>query len=120
MWTRWGRVRAMTNEKSSTPGVDDTDALYRKEGNTPLHVVREAIRDVDMSTCPHPPGAVSTLFEPIDWEARLQAAVAKTLQQRRVKLAERAMFAERRNHGLKARHAQKLAQIKNQQTKEQP
>ncbi|GIF16206.1 hypothetical protein [Actinoplanes teichomyceticus] len=44
-----------------------------------------------------------------DWEARLQAAVAETLRKREEQRATRQEFAERRRHGLAARHQQKLA-----------
>jgi hypothetical protein len=44
----------------------------------------------------------------IDWEARLRAAVEETLRKRARRNAERAEFKRRRNHGLKARHQQKL------------
>lgn len=52
------------------------------------------------------------VIEPIDWEARLKAAVEKTLRDRDAKRAERAMFAERRNYGLVQRHNTKLARIR--------
>lgn len=50
-----------------------------------------------------------TGIEPIDWDARLRAAVEETLRKREARRNERETFARRRNHGLKARHAAKLA-----------
>jgi hypothetical protein len=50
--------------------------------------------------------------EPIDWDARLRAAVEKTLAEKARRRAERLEFQTRRNHGLVARHARKLARKK--------
>jgi hypothetical protein len=52
-----------------------------------------------------------------EWDKRLERAVAETLRRRRARKAERQELAERRNHGLRARHTAKLARI--QQQKEQ-
>jgi hypothetical protein len=52
---------------------------------------------------------VATDIKPIDWEARIQAAVAETLQKRQARRAERQELDVRRQAGLTARHARKLA-----------
>lgn len=49
-----------------------------------------------------------TTFDPTPWEERLRIAVEKTLQQRAVKLAERAQLKRNRDFGLAKRHAKKL------------
>lgn len=56
-------------------------------------------------------GEDMTEFEPIDWEARLRAAVEETLRKRAKRRAERLEFQTRRNYGLQARHAAKLARM---------
>jgi hypothetical protein len=48
-------------------------------------------------------------IEPIDWDARLQAAVEETLRKRAQRKAERLEFKRRRDYGLKARYAAKEA-----------
>lgn len=50
---------------------------------------------------PHP--------EPIDWDARLRAAVEATLARRAERRNERAALATSRRRGLEQRHANKLA-----------
>jgi hypothetical protein len=52
--------------------------------------------------------------QPVDngWEQRLRDAVADTLRRRAEAAAWRAEFAERRRHGLAARHREKLARAK--------
>lgn len=52
-----------------------------------------------------------TEFEPIDWEARLRAAVEETLRKRAQRRAERLEFQTRRAYGLQQRHAAKLQRI---------
>ncbi|MEV6306470.1 hypothetical protein AB0M02_44175 [Actinoplanes sp. NPDC051861] len=47
-------------------------------------------------------------IEPIDWRARLEAAVEKTIRDRANRKAERAQLKARRDYGLKARHRNKL------------
>jgi hypothetical protein len=53
--------------------------------------------------------------QPVDdgWEQRLRDAVADTVRRRAEAAAWRAEFAERRDHGLRARHAAKLARTHN-------
>lgn len=50
-----------------------------------------------------------TGFEPIDWDARLRAAVEQTLEKQEARRITRAEFRARRDAGLQARHAEKLA-----------
>jgi hypothetical protein len=51
----------------------------------------------------------------IDWDARLKDAVAKTLQEKERRKAERQELALRRMHGLAARHKAKLDRIAKEQ-----
>lgn len=60
-----------------------------------------------------------TEFEPTDWEARLKAAVEKTLRERERKKEERAEFARRRAYGLVQRHGAKLARLRREQREEE-
>ena len=53
-----------------------------------------------------------------EWQERLRAAVAETLALRARKAAMRAEFAERRKHGLIARHNAKLRRNAGDTTKE--
>ncbi|MET8150240.1 hypothetical protein ACIBSW_13115 [Actinoplanes sp. NPDC049668] len=53
--------------------------------------------------------------EPIDWEARLRAAVEETLRKRAQRRDERAEFKRRRDYGLQQRHAAKLARQQNRE-----
>ncbi|MET0520823.1 MAG: hypothetical protein ABW156_02445 [Jiangellaceae bacterium] len=55
-----------------------------------------------------------TEFEPLNWEARLAARMNDHARRQTSRRNERAEFAERRNHGLAARHRNKLARIPNQ------
>lgn len=43
-----------------------------------------------------------------EWQERLRAAIEKTIRARQARKAERDAFAERRKHGLAARHAARL------------
>jgi hypothetical protein len=52
---------------------------------------------------------MTAMSEPIDWDARLRAAVAETVAKRQGRRDERSAMAERRDHGLAQRHAAKLA-----------
>lgn len=49
-----------------------------------------------------------TVIEPIDWEARLRAAVDASTAKRQARERQRAEFKARRDAGLKARHLAKL------------
>lgn len=50
-----------------------------------------------------------TVIEPIDWDARLRAAVDASTAKRQAREQERAEFKARRDAGLRERHAEKLA-----------
>jgi hypothetical protein len=52
-----------------------------------------------------------TQIEPIDWEARLRAAVAETLCKRAAQRDEREQKTRRRDAGLTQRQAAKLARL---------
>lgn len=51
-----------------------------------------------------------------EWQERLRDAVAETLRKRARRRADRQAFAERRNHGLAARHAAKLRRNQEEQS----
>ncbi|MDY7084290.1 MAG: hypothetical protein SYR96_04230 [Actinomycetota bacterium] len=53
-----------------------------------------------------------TGFEPVNWQARLHAAVEESTRRRRDREAGRREFARRRAHGLIDRHAARLADIR--------
>jgi hypothetical protein len=55
-----------------------------------------------------------------DWPARLRGAVETTLGRRATRTAAHAEFAERRRHGLGARHRQKLAHTGRRNTVDTP
>jgi hypothetical protein len=52
---------------------------------------------------------MTAMSEPIDWDARIRAAVAETLRKRARRRAERQELDTRRQAGLIRRHAAKLA-----------
>lgn len=54
-----------------------------------------------------------------DWEKRLERAVAEAMRRRRARKAERQEFAERRSHGLAARHEAKLARLRQPEAPDQ-
>lgn len=54
-----------------------------------------------------------------EWQERLERSAAETLRRRRARRAERQEFAERRNHGLAARHEAKLARLRQSETPDQ-
>lgn len=55
------------------------------------------------------PDVVDPLFPPIDWEVRLQAALTETMRKRAARAAAKRELDARRQVGLQARHAAKLA-----------
>lgn len=55
-----------------------------------------------------PADITSPSGEPIDWDARLQAAIDQTTRRKANRRREREAFSRRRKYGLEQRHAAKL------------
>jgi hypothetical protein len=105
-----------SGKRSQTQARTASGKRWETVGNAPgvlrptaSHPVPDVVDDQGAATDLKRGASDLSTAEPIDWDARLRAAVAETVAKRQARQAERRKLDARRQVGLQQRHAAKLA-----------